>query len=70
MWLSPQDVADELGVSRSLVAAWLRTGFIKAQRDRRGWAWILPEEVERIRRARKRRRRKRLHPSFAEENRP
>ena len=67
MFLSPSDVAEELGVSRSLVAQWIRQGRIQVQRDRRGWAWIEPQEVERIRHERRQKRRRAIRPKFGPE---
>jgi predicted site-specific integrase-resolvase len=66
MLLCPADVAAELGVSRSLVAQWIRTGRVHVRRDRRGWAWIERWEVERLRDERRRRKRKHVRPDFGE----
>jgi len=66
MLLCPADVAAELGVSRSLVAQWIRAGRLRVRRDRRGWAWVERREVERVRDERRQRRRKRLRPEFGE----
>jgi hypothetical protein len=66
MLLCPADVAAELGVSRSLVAQWIRAGRLRVRRDRRGWAWIERREMERVREERRGRKRKRLRPQFEE----
>jgi excisionase family DNA binding protein len=44
-WLTPGDVAQELGITRQAVHKWLQDGRLRAVKTRQGWL-IDPAEVE------------------------